>query len=237
MFSFKDKIVIVTGGATGIGKAVVDSFVDTGAIVFSTFHTRRNDNDKSFLAAKLDVRNYTECEKFVNNILEKFGKIDILVNIAGIEKENLLIRNTEEDWSLIVDTNLKSVFNMTKFAIVGMLKNGGSIVNVSSILGVFGGRGESIYSASKAGIIGFSKSIAKEYGSRNIRCNVVAPGIVKTAMTEKLLENRGEELLNMISLKRFAVPEDIANLILFLSSEKASFITGQIVQIDGGMII
>lgn len=237
MFSFKDKIVIVTGGATGIGKAVVDSFVDTGAIVFSTFHTRRNDNDKSFLSVKLDVRNYTECGKFVNNILEKFGKIDILINVAGIEKENLLIRNTEEDWSLIVDTNLKSVFNMTKFAIVGMLKNGGSIVNVSSILGVFGGRGESIYSASKAGIIGFSKSIAKEYGSRNIRCNVVAPGIVKTAMTEKLLENREEELLNMVSLKRFAVPEDIANLILFLSSEKASFITGQTVQIDGGMII
>lgn len=237
MFSFKDKIVIVTGGATGIGKAVVDSFVDTGAIVFSTFHTRRNDNDKSFLATELDVRNYTECEKFVNNILEKFGKIDILINVAGIEKENLLIRNTEEDWSLIVDTNLKSVFNMTKFAIVGMLKNGGSIVNVSSILGVFGERGESIYSASKAGIIGFSKSIAKEYGSRNIRCNVVAPGIVKTAMTEKLLKNRGKELLNMVSLKRFAAPEDIANLILFLSSEKASFITGQTVQIDGGMII
>ena len=147
--NFKDKIVIVTGGATGIGEAVVRNFSEEGAIVISTFHKRKNENDRSLLAFQLDVRDYHACENFVNIVIEKFGRVDILVNVAGIEKANLLVKNVEEDWDLIVDTNLKSIFNVTKVAISGMFKNGGSIVNVGSIVGVYGGKGEAIYAASK----------------------------------------------------------------------------------------
>ncbi|MDR2402237.1 MAG: SDR family oxidoreductase [Cytophagales bacterium] len=237
MNSLKNKVVIITGCATGIGGAVVRGFSEKGAIVVSTFHKRKNENDKSFLALQVDVRDYRACENFVNNVLEKFGRVDVVVNVAGIEKGNLLIKNIEEDWNLIMDTNLKSIFNITKFAINGMLENGGAIINVGSIIGIFGCKGESIYAASKAGIIGFSKSIAKEYAAKNIRCNVVAPGLIVTDLVKNLIASRGEEVLNKIPLKRFGTPEEVANLILFLSSEKSSFITGQTIQIDGGMII
>lgn len=199
--NFKDKIVIVTGGATGIGEAVVRNFSEEGAIVISTFHKRKNENDRSLLSFHVDVKDYKACEDFVNTVIEKFGRVDILVNVAGIERANLLIKNVEEDWDLIVDTNLKSIFNVTKVAINGMLKNGGSIVNVGSIVGIYGGKGEAIYAASKAGIIGFSKSVAKEYASRNIRCNVVAPGAIVTDLTKDLFANKGDEVLNMIPLK------------------------------------
>jgi len=170
-------------------------------------------------------------------VLTDFGKIDILVNNAGITKDGLLLRMTEEMWDSVMDVNLKSVFNLTKFAIKPMLRTGGSIINMSSVVGVFGNTGQANYAASKAGIIGFSKSVAKELGSKNIRCNVIAPGFVATEMTHVLDDNTKEAFLSSIPLKRLGEAQEIANTTLFLASDMSSYITGQVLNVCGGMAI
>ena len=184
-----------------------------------------------------DVSKFDDTQKLVEDVLKDFGSLDILVNNAGITKDNLLLRMNEEDFNNVIDVNLKSVFNMTKASQKVFLKNrSGSIINISSVVGVKGNAGQSNYAASKSGIIGFSKSIALELGSRNIRCNVIAPGFIKTEMTDKLSESVIESWNNNIPLKRPGETYDVANLCLFLASDLSSYITGQVINVDGGLL-
>jgi 3-oxoacyl-[acyl-carrier protein] reductase len=184
-----------------------------------------------------DASNFEQCEALVNRILEKYGRLDAVVNNAGITRDNLLMRMKEEDWDTVMDTNLRSVFNVTKAVQRTMLKQrSGSIVNISSIVGVKGNAGQSNYAASKAGIIGFSKSIALELGSRNIRCNVIAPGFIETEMTDALDGKVVDEWRKAIPLKRGGTPEDVANAALFLASDLSGYVTGQVISVCGGML-
>jgi 3-oxoacyl-[acyl-carrier protein] reductase len=234
------KTALITGAARGIGRAIALRFADEGADVAFT-DLNYDDNAKSLeneLNAKgvkakayaSDASDFADTEKVVNQIIEHFGKIDILVNNAGITKDTLLMRMTEEQWDLVIKINLKSVFNFTKAATKSMMKNRfGSIINLSSVVGVGGNAGQSNYSASKAGIIGFTKSIARELGSRNIRCNAVAPGFIQTEMTAALPQEVREEWINKIPLRRAGTTEDVANVSLFLASDLSSYVSGQVI--------
>jgi len=241
------KNAIITGGSRGIGKGIAQVFAKHGANVAFTYSSSVNaanelENELSSLGVKVkgyqsNAANFEEAQELVKTVAEDFGKIDILINNAGITKDNLLMRMTEEDFDIVIEVNLKSVFNMTKAIQRIMLKQrSGSIINMSSVVGVKGNAGQANYAASKAGIIGFSKSMALELGSRNIRTNVIAPGFIETEMTGKLDEKTVQGWRDSIPLKRGGTPEDIANACVFLGSDLSSYITGQVLHINGGML-
>lgn len=245
------KVAIVTGAARGIGAAIALKLAEQGANIAFTYvsdssaekaaalETAINNLGVKGKAYQANAGDLLACENFVNSVLTEFGAIDICVNNAGISKDNLLLRMTAEQWDEVMNTNLKSVFNMTKQVIKPMMKaKSGSIINMSSIIGIRGNAGQSSYAASKAGIIGFTKSIALELGSRNIRCNAIAPGFVETDMTHYLNEGEaGKAFLEKIPLGRFGKAEEIANTTLFLASELSSYVTGQVISTCGGLNI
>ncbi len=240
------KTAIITGGARGIGKAIAIKFAGEGANIALT-DLINDDNVKSMLSelnakgviAKAyfsNAANFNETQTVVNQIISDFGRIDILVNNAGITKDALLLRMTEEQWDAVINVNLKSVFNFTKAVQNTMLKQkSGSIINMSSVVGISGNVGQANYSASKAGIIGFTKSIAKELASRNIRSNAIAPGFIISDMTAKLSQEVRDEWIAKIPLKRGGTPEDVANVALFLASELSSYVNGQVINVCGGV--
>lgn len=247
----EDKVAIVTGAARGIGAAIALKFAAQGAHVAFTYISDSSRERAQALEAQLqnlgvkakayqsDAGDFSQSEAFVTAVLQEYGSVDICVNNAGISKDNLLLRMTPEQWDTVMTTNLKSVFNMTRQVIRPMIKaKKGSIINMSSIVGVSGNAGQSSYAASKAGIIGFTKSVAKELGSRNIRCNAIAPGFVETDMTSYLKEGTGaEEFLKKIPLGRFGSSEEMAAVALFLASEMSAYITGQVISACGGLNI
>ena len=243
----KDKNVVITGATRGIGKGIATEFAKHGcnvAFTYSKSVDQANDLIKELESYSVKVKGYQsdasiflKAEELISLVLSDFSGIDILVNNAGITKDNLLLRLTEQDFDDVINVNLKSVFNMTKAVQKTFLKQrSGSLIHISSVVGIKGNAGQSNYSASKAGIIGFSKSIALELGSRNIRSNVIAPGFIETEMTEKLSEEVVEKWRNAIPLKRGGTPEDVANLCVFLASDLSSYITGQVLNVDGGML-
>ncbi|MBS1509418.1 MAG: 3-oxoacyl-[acyl-carrier-protein] reductase [Bacteroidetes bacterium] len=245
------KTAIVTGAARGIGEAVAVKFAEHGANVAFTYVSNSSAAKAQALEEKLkamgvkvkayqsNAADFAACETLVNDVLKEFGAVDICVNNAGISKDNLLLRMSPEQWDEVINVNLKSVFNMTKQVIRPMMKaKSGSIINMSSIIGEMGNAGQSSYAASKAGVIGFTKSVAKELGSRNIRCNAIAPGFVETDMTSYLKEGEAAEKYKAgIPLGRFASGEDIANVTLFLASNLSSYVTGQTISACGGLNI
>jgi len=245
------KNAIITGAARGIGEGIALKFAAQGCNIAFTYVSDGSAEKAKALEEKLasmgvkarawksNAGDYAACEGFVNDVLKEFGAVDICVNNAGISKDNLLLRMTPEQWDEVMQVNLKSVFNMTKQVIRPMMKaRSGSIINMSSVIGEMGNAGQSSYAASKAGIIGFTKSVAKELGSRNIRCNAVAPGFVETDMTHYLKEGEGAEKYKAdIPLGRFASTEDIANVCLFLACDMGSYITGQVISACGGLNI
>ena len=239
--------VIITGASRGIGKGIAQVFADQGANVAFTYSSSEGpalELEKELLskgvkakAYKSNAASFKESEKLVTQILEDFDGIDVLINNAGITKDNLLMRMSEEDFDQVIETNLKSVFNMTKAVQRTLLKQRyGSIINMSSVVGVKGNAGQANYAASKAGMIGFTKSVALELGSRNIRCNAIAPGFIETEMTGKLDEKVVQSWRDAIPLKRGGTPEDIANACLYLASDLSSYVTGQVLNVNGGML-
>lgn len=244
----ENKVVCITGGSRGIGKEVAIKYAENGYDVVINYVSDRTDveslkkefNEKGVqsLIIKADVSKADEVEEFVKKAIEKFGKIDVLVNNAGITKDNLLMRMSEEEFDKVIEINLKGTYLVTKAVTKYMMKKrNGSIINLSSVVGVVGNAGQCNYSASKAGIIGFTKSVAKELASRNIRANAVAPGFIETDMTNVLSDNIKESIHNQIPLKRMGSAREVANLIYFLGSEQSSYITGQVINIDGGMVM
>ena len=243
----ESKVAIVTGGSRGIGKAICQSFAENGCDVAFTYNnskesaenlaTELNKLGVKVKAYKSDASSFDDASKLVDDVISDFGKIDVLVNNAGIKKDNLLMRMDKEDFDSVINTNLSSVFNLTKSSIRTFLKQrSGSIINISSVVGVKGNAGQTNYAASKAGIIGFSKSVALELGSRNIRSNVIAPGFIETEMTAKLDEETVKGWRNAIPLKRGGTPEDIANACVYLASDLSAYVTGQTLNVDGGML-
>jgi len=243
----KDEVAIVTGGASGIGKAIVEKFAKEGAgVVICDINLKlaqqlsdqlKEESVKS-LAFEVDVSDSSLVEKVVNDVTEQFKRIDILVNNAGITKDALLVRTTPSDWDRVLAVNLKGAFNFTKStAKVMMRKRYGRIINISSVVGIMGNVGQSSYSASKAGLIGLTKSSAKEFVSRGITVNAVAPGYILTPMTNDLPQSAKDDFLSSILLKKAGTPEQVANLVLFLASDEADYITGQVIQIDGGLLM
>lgn len=241
------KNVIITGASRGIGMGIARVFAEQGANVAFTFSSSEApalELEKELItkgvkakAYKSNAASFTDCEDLVVKVLEDFGGIDVLVNNAGITKDNLLMRMRESDFDTVIEINLKSVFNMTKAVQRTMLKQRkGSIINMSSVVGVKGNAGQSNYAASKAGIIGFTKSLALELGSRNIRCNAIAPGFIETEMTDKLDEKTVQGWREAIPLKRGGTPADVANACLYLASDMSDYITGQVLNVDGGML-
>lgn len=242
----KDKVALVTGGSRGIGSAIVRAFAAEGAHVAFTYLS----SEKPALeiqeeltamgvkakAYKSDASSFTQSEELVKNVLANFEKIDVLINNAGVTRDNLMLRMTEEQWDTVININLKSLFNLTKQVMRPMMKNrGGSIINISSVVGDFGNPGQANYAASKAGVFGFTKSIAKEVGSRNIRCNAIAPGFIKTDMTEQLDDSTKDGYLTNVPLKRFGEGKEIADACIFLASDMSSYMTGQTMSICGGL--
>ena len=243
----ESKVAIVTGGSRGIGKAICQTFAENGCDVAFTYNNSKESAENlakelknigiNAKAYKSDASSFDDATQRVEDVINDFGKIDILVNNAGIKKDNLLMRMNKEDFDSVVNTNLSSVFNLTKASIRTFLKQrSGSIINISSVVGVKGNAGQSNYSASKAGIIGFSKSVALELGSRNIRSNVIAPGFIETDMTDSLSEDVINSWKESIPLKRGGKPSDVGNACVFLASDMSSYITGQVLHIDGGML-
>ena len=242
------KVALITGGTRGIGKQIAITLAKEGYDIALNY---RNENDDLVnakkevencnvrcLAVQGDVSNYDDCERFVKEIIDEFGKIDVLVNNAGITKDMLLMRMKKEDFEQVIDVNLVGTFNVTKNVINYMLKEkSGRIINISSVVGISGNAGQTNYSASKAGIIGFSKSLAKEVASRNILINCIAPGFIQTNMTNVLKDEVKEEIAKSIPLKRMGTPEDVAKAVKFLASEDSSYITGQVIHVDGGMLM
>ncbi|RLD45977.1 MAG: beta-ketoacyl-ACP reductase [Bacteroidetes bacterium] len=246
MSLLEGKVALITGAARGIGKAIALKFAQEGAQVAFTDLNRdeymeATENELKALGVKAkgfasNAASFEESQQLIEDVVEHFERIDILVNNAGITRDKLLMRMAELDWDLVMSVNLKSVFNLTK-AVQGVLmkQRFGSIINMSSVVGVEGNAGQSNYSASKAGMIGFTKSIAQELGSRNIRCNAIAPGFIETEMTHKLKEDVREAWIKTIPLRRSGKPEDVADVATFLASELSSYVTGQVINVCGGM--
>ncbi|MBN8587636.1 MAG: 3-oxoacyl-[acyl-carrier-protein] reductase [Rhodothermia bacterium] len=240
------KTVLVTGGSRGIGRAIVEVCVNAGAKTAFTYRSASAEAEalceqlkgkgSEVMAFQSDAADFAASEQVVNEIIKTWGHLDVLVNNAGITKDNLLLRMTEADWDAVMTTNLKSIFNFTKAAYRPMMKQrAGSIINLSSVVGVMGNAGQANYAASKAGIIGFSKSMAKELGGRNVRVNVIAPGFIETDMTHVLGDAVKEALLKNIPLGTLGKPEDIAAAVVFLASDASRYITGHVLHVDGGM--
>lgn len=243
----QDKNVLITGASRGIGKGIAQLFTKNGANVAFTYSSSEgpalelekelSDQGVKAKAYKSNAASFEEAQELVNAVLTDFGGLDVLINNAGITKDNLLMRMGEEDFDQVIAVNLKSVFNMTKAVQRTFLKQRkGSIINMSSVVGVKGNAGQANYAASKAGIIGFTKSVALELGSRNIRCNAIAPGFIETEMTDKLDEKTVQGWRDAIPLKRGGTPEDVANACLFLAGDLSAYVTGQVLHVDGGML-
>lgn len=243
-----NKVAFITGGTRGIGKQIAITLANEGYDIAINYRQEnkeleetRNEikkNNVKCLAVKGNIAKFEDTKSMVTKIIEEFGKIDILVNNAGITKDMLLMRMKPEDFKNVIDVNLIGTFNVTKNVIPYMMKKReGKIINISSVVGISGNAGQTNYSSSKAGIIGFTKSLAKEVGSRNILVNAVAPGFIKTQMTDILKEEVKNEISNKIPLKRMGTPKDVANVVKFLASEDSSYITGQVINIDGGMLM
>lgn len=243
----ENKVAVITGGTRGIGKAIAKIFAQNGYDLVINYVSENADietlekeieSNNEILFVRANVSKFDEAENLVKKAIEKFGKIDVLVNNAGITRDNLILRMKEEEFDSVIDTNLKGTFNVTKNAVSYMMKKrSGKIVNISSVVGVSGNAGQCNYAASKAGIIGFTKSIAKELASRGILANCIAPGFIGTDMTEVLSDTVKENINNQIPLKRMGSPEEIAKAVYFLAGEDNTYITGQVLNVDGGMLI
>lgn len=243
------KVAIVTGAARGIGEGIALKFAEHGANIAFTYVSESSAEKAKTLEDKLtalgvkakayrsNAGEFSECESFVNDVVKEFGTVDVCVNNAGISKDNLLLRMTPDQWDDVIKVNLNSIFYMTKQVIRPMMKaKSGSIINMSSVIGLMGNAGQGSYAASKAGILGFTKSVAKELGSRNVRCNAIAPGFVETDMTSYLKDGeQADKYKAGIPLGKFGTAEDIANVSLFLASELSSYVTGQVISVDGGL--
>ena len=243
-----NKVALVTGGTRGIGRKIAEKFAENGYNLVLNYVSSNVDLEvikeafkkykNSVLILKADVSKYEECENLVKEAINKFGKVDVLVNNAGITKDGLIAMMKEENFSKVIDVNLKGTFNMCRNLVPYMMKNkSGNIVNISSVVGIFGNAGQSNYAASKAGVIGFSKALAKELAGRNIRVNAVAPGFIDTDMTSILSDKVKENIYLQIPLKRMGKAKEVANVVYFLSSEESSYITGQVINVDGGMVM
>ena len=243
------KVALITGGSRGIGKAIAKKFAKEGYDIVINYVSESAELGKvkeeiienrnvDILFVKADVTNYNGCEEMIKEVINKFGRIDVLVNNAGITKDGLLMRMKEEDFDKVIEVNLKGTFNVTKNVIPYMMKQrSGKIVNISSVVGIGGNAGQANYAASKAGIIGFTKSIAKELASRNILANCVAPGFIKTDMTDVLSDAVKENINKQIPLNKMGEADEVANAVYFLASEENTYITGQVLNVDGGMIM
>ena len=240
------KNALVTGGTRGIGRAIVEALARAGANVAFTYRSSAETAEAlradleaggaTVLALQSDAADFDAAQATVQQVLDAWGSLDVLVNNAGVTRDNLLIRMSEDDFDAVIGTNLKSVFNLCKAAYRPMMKQrGGAVVNISSVVGVMGNAGQANYAASKAGIIGFTKSLARELGGRGVRANVVAPGYVATDMTDAMPEAAREAMTGSIPLGRTATPEDVANAVLFLSSDAGSYVTGHVLHVDGGL--
>ncbi len=247
MIDIKDKVVIITGAGQGIGKVVALKFADAGAKVVVSDINEENVNKVveeikargvESIGFKTNVVNSEECDALIAKTKEAFGRIDAIVNNAGITKDNLIVRMSDEDWDAVINVNLKGVFNCTRAATKVMMKQkSGSIINMASVVGVIGNAGQANYSASKGGVIMLSKTVAKEYAGRGVRVNAIAPGFIDTEMTKAIPEKQRDMMISTIPLKRLGQPEDIAHACLFLASDMSSYITGQVLIVDGGMAI
>jgi 3-oxoacyl-[acyl-carrier protein] reductase len=244
----RGKTAVVTGASRGIGRAIAIKLAKLGANVVINYRNSVNavqevvkeieDLGVKALAVQCDISNYSDVENMMKKCIEEFGSLDILVNNAGITKDGLLMRMKEEDFDSVIDTNLKGAFNCTKHVSAIMLKQrSGRIINISSVSGLTGNAGQVNYSSAKAGILGMTKAVAKELASRNVTCNAVAPGYIQTDMTDVLSEKVKDTIMSIIPLKRLGNPEDVANAVAFLASEEASYITGQVINVDGGMVM
>lgn len=243
-----NKIALITGATRGIGKQIAITLAKVGYDIAINYRTQNEDLENTkkeieaqnvkCIAVKGDVSNFEDTQKFVKEIIEAYGKIDVLVNNAGITKDTLLMRMKKEDFESVINVNLVGTFNVTKNVIPYMMKaHSGRIINISSVVGISGNAGQTNYSASKAGIIGFTKSLAKEVASRNIAVNAVAPGFIQTSMTDVLKDEIKEEIAKTIPLNKLGTPQDVANVVKFLASEDSSYITGQVINVDGGMLM
>lgn len=244
--NLKDKNCLVTGGSRGIGKSIALYLSKSGANVAITYASSAEAaenvvkeieaNGSKGIAFQADATNFSKAEEVINAVVDQWGSLDVLVNNAGITKDNLILRMSEDQWDDVITTNLKSIFNYSKAAAKPMMRaRGGSIINIGSVVGLSGNAGQSNYSASKAGIIGFTKSYAKELASRNIRANVVAPGYILTEMTEKLSDQILESIKQETPLGRAGNPEEVSSVVAFLASDLSSYITGEVIRVDGGM--
>ena len=232
----KDKIAVITGGVRGIGRAIADKLADNGAQIVLLDMIEPNNTDYSFY--KCDVSDFAESETVIKAVLDSFGRIDILVNNAGITRDKLTLAMTESEFDTVVNVNLKGTFNMIRHTYRQFMKNkSGKIINIASVVGLMGNIGQVNYSASKAGVIGLTKSIAKELASRGINCNAIAPGFIGTSMTVAMTEEAKNEITKAIPMKRIGTPDDVADLALFLASDYSDYITGEIIKIDGGLYI